>query len=152
MIKTNTLVVLCAILGLAVVSTVSFAEEAMEAAAATQEIAAVTEPAAVEAGAAMEQAATETVTAVEAVAPALSLAGEVEAVDAEKSTVTVKYISDEATQTSTSAVLELNADSKISKADQAVTVSDLKAGDKVSVEYTLNGDAKMVVSSVKIGG
>jgi hypothetical protein len=151
MIKTNTLTVLCAILGLAMVSSVSFADEAMEKAAQPAAIEAMDAPA-VETGAAMEQAATETVTAVEAMQPALSLNGEVEAVDAEKSTVTVKYISDEATQTSTSAVLELNADSKISKADQAMTVSDLKAGDKVSVEYTMNGDAKMVVSSVKIAG
>ncbi len=77
------------------------------------------------------------------------LSGTIAFVDADKQYIDVEYMPEGMTDQKTE-TLSLPATAKIMKAAQAATSADLKAGDKVAVEYSVNSYGKKVIDALTI--
>lgn len=90
-------------------------------------------------------AAEETVTEV---APVKDLAGEVVAVDLEKGAITVKYLADEATQSYKDETVLVEAATDMQKDGAAITLDVVKAGEQITVKYSVDIEGKSVAKSI----
>ena len=81
---------------------------------------------------------------------ATSVSGEVVSVDLVKSNVVVKQIKDPVTGTYENQTIAVLPETKVSKGDVALKLSELKAGDKVTVKYTTDAKGKQKVESIAV--
>jgi len=81
---------------------------------------------------------------------AKSVSGEVVSVDLIKSEVVVKQLKDAVTSTYENATFVIAPETKITKGDVTLKLSDLKAGDKVTVKYTTDILGKQKVESIAV--
>ena len=79
-----------------------------------------------------------------------SVSGEIVSVDLVKSEVVVKQLKDVVTSTYTNTTFSVAAETKITKGDVTLKLSDLKAGDKVTVKYTTDVLGKQKVESIAV--
>jgi uncharacterized protein (DUF2141 family) len=81
-----------------------------------------------------------------------SVSGEVVSMDLLKSEVVVKQLKDAVTSTYENTTFVVAAETKITKGDAALKLSELKAGDKVSVKYIsdVSGKQKVEIISVEV--
>ena len=79
-----------------------------------------------------------------------SVSGEVVSVDLVKSEVVVKQLKDVVTSTYTNTTFSVASETKITKGDATLKLSDLKAGDKVTVKYTTDVLGKQKVESIAV--
>jgi len=79
-----------------------------------------------------------------------SVSGEVVSVDLVKSEVVVKQLKDAVTSTYENTTFSVAAETKIQKGDAVLNLSDLKAGDKVSVKYTSDELGKQKVENISV--
>jgi len=83
--------------------------------------------------------------------PVLTVAtGEIGAIDLEKSILVVKQLKDEKAQTYDNVTISIAAATAIDKDGTKAGLSELKAGDKVSVEYTANAEGVNVATSILV--
>ena len=83
-------------------------------------------------------------------APVTSVSGEIVSVDLVKSEVVVKQLKDVVTSTYTNTTFAVALETKITKGDATLKLSDLKAGDKVTVKYTTDVLGKQKVESIAV--
>ena len=81
---------------------------------------------------------------------ATSVSGEVVSVDLVKSEVVVKQLKDAVSSTYANTTVSVVPETKIQKGDAALKLSDLKAGDKVSVKYTSDVLGRQKVESISV--
>jgi hypothetical protein len=81
---------------------------------------------------------------------AISVSGEVVSVDLVKSEVVVKQLKDAVTSTYESTTFAVAPETKIQKGDATLKLSDLKAGDKVTVKSTADALGKQKVESIAV--
>jgi len=81
---------------------------------------------------------------------AISVSGEVVSVDLGKSQVVVKQLKDAVTSTYENTTFEVAPETKVTKADTTLQLSDLKVGDKVIVKYTTDVSGKQKVESITV--
>ena len=81
---------------------------------------------------------------------AISVSGEVVSADLVKSEVVVKQLKDAVTNTYVNTTFSVAPETKISKGDVILKLSDLKAGDKVIVKYTTDVLGKQKVESIAV--
>ena len=81
---------------------------------------------------------------------AISVSGEVVSVDLVKSEVVVKQLKDAVTSTYENTTFAVAPETKITKGDAALKLSDLKAGDKVTVKSTADALGKQKVESITV--
>ncbi len=86
----------------------------------------------------------------EAVQQLTSVSGEVVLVDAAKSEITIKQLKDEVTGTYVNATFTVASEVKVLQGDAALKISDLKVGDKVSLNYTTDASGKQTVVSIGV--
>lgn len=79
-----------------------------------------------------------------------SVSGEVLSVDLVKSEVVVKQLKDAVTSTYENTAFVVALETKIQKGDANLKLSDLKAGDKVTVKYTSDVLGKQKVESISV--
>jgi len=79
-----------------------------------------------------------------------SVSGEVVSVDLVKSEVVVKQLKDAITSTYGNTTFAVASETKIAKDDATLKLSDLKAGDKVTVKYTTDVLGKQKVESIAV--
>lgn len=79
-----------------------------------------------------------------------SVSGEVVSVDLVKSTVVIKQIKDPVAGTYENQAISVLPETKVSKDDAALKLSDLKAGDKVSVKYATDALGVQKVESISV--
>ena len=79
-----------------------------------------------------------------------SVSGEIVSVDLVKSEVAVKQLKDVVTSTYTNTTFSVASETKMTKGDATLKLSDLKAGDKVTVKYTTNALGKQKVESIAV--
>lgn len=79
-----------------------------------------------------------------------SVSNEVVSVDLVKSEVVVKQLKDVVTGTYENTTFVIAPETKIQKGDAALRLSDLKAGDKVTVKYTPDVLGKQKVESISL--
>jgi len=79
-----------------------------------------------------------------------SVSGEVVSVDMVKSEVVVKQLKDVVAGTYENTTFVITPETKIIKSDTTLKLSDLKAGDKVTVKYTTDVLGKQKVESIAI--
>ena len=79
-----------------------------------------------------------------------SVSGEVISVDLVKSEVVVKQLKDAVTSTYVNTTFSVVPETKITKGDATLKLSDLKAGDKVIVKYTTDVLGKQKVESISV--
>jgi hypothetical protein len=79
-----------------------------------------------------------------------SVSGEVVSVDLVKSEVVVKQLKDAVTSTYENTTFTIVPETKIQKGDATLKLSDLKAGDKVTVESTADALGKQKVESIAV--
>jgi len=79
-----------------------------------------------------------------------SVSGEVVSVDLVKSEVVVKQLKDAVTSTYENTTLVVVPEIKIQKGDANLKLSDLKAGDKVTVKYTSDVLGKQKIESISV--
>ena len=79
-----------------------------------------------------------------------SVSGEVVSVDLVKSEVVVKQLKDAVTSTYNNTTFAVAPETKIAKGDAILKLSDLKAGDKVTVKYTTDVSGKQKVESIAV--
>ncbi|MCM8792518.1 MAG: hypothetical protein NC826_05210 [Candidatus Omnitrophica bacterium] len=79
-----------------------------------------------------------------------SVSGEVVSVDRVKSEVVVKQLKDAITSTYENTTFKVASETKITKGDATLKLSDLKAGDKVTVKYTTDVLGKQKVESIAV--
>jgi len=79
-----------------------------------------------------------------------SVSGEVVSVDLVKSEVVVKQLKDAVTSTYNNTTFAVAPETKIAKGDATLKLSDLKAGDKVTVKYTTDVSGKQKVESIAV--
>jgi hypothetical protein len=79
-----------------------------------------------------------------------SVSGEIVSVDLVKSEVVVKQLKDVVTSTYTNTTFSVASETKITKGDATLKLSDLKAGDKVTVKYTTDVLGKQKVESIAV--
>jgi hypothetical protein len=79
-----------------------------------------------------------------------SVSGEVVSVDLAKSEVVVKQLKDTVTSTYENTTFVVAPETKIQKGDATLKLSDLKAGDKVSIKYASDVLGKQKVESISI--
>jgi ABC-type Fe3+-hydroxamate transport system substrate-binding protein len=79
-----------------------------------------------------------------------SVSGEVVSVDLVKSEVVVKQIKDVVASTYENTTFAVASEMKIQKGDVTLKLSDLKAGDKVTVKYTTDVLGKKKVESIAV--
>ncbi len=80
-----------------------------------------------------------------------SVSGEVVSVDVDKSTVTIRQLQDASTGIYQKADVAVSPETNISKGDAVLKLSDLKAGDQVTVKYVTGttGEKKVRVLPLK---
>ena len=81
---------------------------------------------------------------------AISVSGEVVSVDLVKSEVVVKQLKDAVTSTYENTIFSVAPETKIQKEDTTLKLSDLKAGDKVTVKYAADVLGKQKVESITV--
>jgi len=81
---------------------------------------------------------------------AISVSGEIVSVDLVKSEVAVKQLKDVVTSTYTNTTFSVVPETKMTKGDATLKLSDLKAGDKVTVKYTTDILGKQKVESIAV--
>jgi hypothetical protein len=81
---------------------------------------------------------------------AISVSGEVVSVDLVKSEVVVKQLKDAVTSIYENTAFKVAPETKITKGDATLKLSDLKAGDKVTVEYAVDVLGKQKVESITV--
>jgi hypothetical protein len=81
---------------------------------------------------------------------AISVSGKVVSVDLVKSEVVIKQLKDAVTSTYENTTFKVAPETKITKGDVTLKLSDLKAGDKVSVKYTSDVLGKQKVESISV--
>jgi hypothetical protein len=79
-----------------------------------------------------------------------SVSGEVVSVDLVKSEVVVKQIKDVVASTYENTTFAVASEMKIQKGDVTLKLSDLQAGDKVTVKYTTDVLGKKKVESIAV--
>lgn len=79
-----------------------------------------------------------------------SVSGEVVSVDLLKSTVVIKQIKDPVAATYENQVISVLPETKVTKDDAALKLSDLKAGEKVLVKYTTDALGAQKVESISV--
>jgi len=79
-----------------------------------------------------------------------SVSGEIVSVALVKSEVVVKQLKDVVTSTYTNTTFSVAPETKITKGDATLKLSDLKAGDKVTVKYTTDVLGKQKVESIAV--
>ena len=79
-----------------------------------------------------------------------SVSGEVVSVDLVKSEVVVKQLKDAVTSTYGDTTFAVAPETKMTKGDATLKLSDLKAGDKVTVKYTTDVLGKQKVESIAV--
>ena len=79
-----------------------------------------------------------------------SVSGEIVSVDLVKSEVVVKQLKDVVTGTYTNTTFSVASETKMTKGDATLKLSDLKAGDKVTVEYAVDVLGKQKVESITV--
>jgi len=79
-----------------------------------------------------------------------SIAGEIVSVDLVKSAVVIKQIKDPAAGTYENQTISVLPETKVTKGDVALKLSELKAGDKVTVKYITDASGKQKVESVAV--
>ncbi|MCX5692638.1 MAG: hypothetical protein NTX47_03020 [Candidatus Omnitrophica bacterium] len=79
-----------------------------------------------------------------------SVSGEVLSVDLVKSEVVVKQLKDAVTSTYENTAFVVALETKIQKGDANLKLSDLKAGDKVTVKYTSDVLGKQKIESISV--
>ena len=79
-----------------------------------------------------------------------SVSGEVVSVDLVKSEVVVKQLKDAVTSTYENTAFVAAPETKIQKGDATLKLSDLKAGDKVTVKSTADALGKQKVESIAV--
>jgi len=79
-----------------------------------------------------------------------SVSGEIVLVDLVKSEVVVKQLKDVVTSTYTNTTFSVASETKITKGDATLKLSNLKAGDKVTVKYTTDVLGKQKVESIAV--
>ena len=79
-----------------------------------------------------------------------SVSGEIVSVDLVKSEVAVKQLKDVVTSTYTNTTFSVASETKMTKGDAILKLSDLKAGDKVAVKYTTDVLGKQKVESITV--
>ena len=79
-----------------------------------------------------------------------SVSGEIVSVDLVKSEVVVKQLKDVVTGIYTNTTFSVASETKITKGDATLKLSDLKAGDKVTVKYTTDVLGKQKVESIAV--
>jgi len=79
-----------------------------------------------------------------------SVSGEIVSVDLVKSEVVVKQLKDVVTSTYTNTTFSIAPETKITKGDVTLKLSDLKVGDKVTVKYTTDVLGKQKVESITV--
>jgi len=80
----------------------------------------------------------------------ISVSGEVVSVDLVKSEVVVKQLKDVVTSTYTNTTFSIAPETKITKGDATLKLSDLKVADKVTVKYTTDVLGKQKVESIAV--
>ena len=83
-------------------------------------------------------------------AQAQTLSGEIVSVDPEGNYVVVQYPSENDASGLETAVFHLSTESMIAQNGEKVEVSALKAGDSVTVEYAVNDENNMMVSTLTV--
>lgn len=78
------------------------------------------------------------------------VSGEVVSVDLVKSEVVVKQLKDAGAGTYENTTFAVAAETKIQKGDTTLKLSDLKAGDKVTVKSTADASGKQTVESIAV--
>ena len=81
---------------------------------------------------------------------ATSVSAEVVSVDLEKSVVVIKKVKDPVAKTYENQTISVLPEIKILKGDVVLKLSDLKAGDKVTVKYTTDVLGKWKVESISV--
>ncbi|MDP1854095.1 MAG: hypothetical protein Q8L26_07860 [Candidatus Omnitrophota bacterium] len=81
---------------------------------------------------------------------AILVSGEVVSVGLVKSEVVIKQLKDAVTSTYENITFVTAPETKIIKGDAALKLSDLKAGDKVSVKYISDESGKQKVGSISL--
>jgi len=81
---------------------------------------------------------------------AILVSGEVVSVDLVKSEVVVKQLKDAVTSTYENTTFAVAPETKIAKGDAILKLSDLKAGDKITVKYTADVLGKQKVESITV--
>ncbi len=79
-----------------------------------------------------------------------SVSGEIVSVDLVKSEVVVKQLKDVVTSTYTNTTFSVASETKMTKGDATLKLSDLKAGDKVIVKYAADVLGKQKVESISV--
>ena len=79
-----------------------------------------------------------------------SVSGEVVSVDLVKSEVVVKQLKDAVTSAYENTIFAVASETKITKDDATLKLSDLKAGDKVSVKYASDVLGKQRAESISV--
>ena len=79
-----------------------------------------------------------------------SVSGEIVSVDLVKSEVVVKQLKDVVTSVYTNTTFSVASETKMTKGDATLKLSDLKAGDKVTVKYTTDVLGKQKVESIAV--
>ncbi len=79
-----------------------------------------------------------------------SVSGEVVSVDLVKSTVVIKQIKDPVSGAYENQVISVLPETKVTKGDAALKLSDLKAGDKVLVKYITDAQGAQKVESISV--
>jgi len=79
-----------------------------------------------------------------------SVSGEVVSVDLVKSEVVVRHLKDVATNIYENITFSVAPETKITKGDATLKLSDLKAGDKVTVKYTTDVLGKQKVENIAV--
>jgi hypothetical protein len=80
----------------------------------------------------------------------ISVSGEIVSVDLLKSEVVIKQLKDAVTSTYTNTTFSIAPETKMTKGDATLKLSDLKAGDKVTVKYTTDVLGKQKVESIAV--
>jgi len=81
---------------------------------------------------------------------AISVSGEVVSVDLVQSNVVVKQLKDAVASTYENTTFVVAPETKIQKGDATLKLSDLKAGDKVTVKYTNDVSGKQKIESISV--
>ncbi|MCX5704466.1 MAG: hypothetical protein NTZ92_00115 [Candidatus Omnitrophica bacterium] len=80
----------------------------------------------------------------------ISVSGDVVSVDLVKSEVVVKQLKDAVSSVYANTAVSVVPETKISKGDVTLKLSDLKAGDKVTVKYAADVLGKQKVESISV--
>ena len=78
------------------------------------------------------------------------VSGEIVSIDADKGSIVVKQIKDEAAKTTEDLTIEVTADAKITKAEAVLKIADLKAGEKVTVNAKTE-EGKLKAETITVG-